>query len=88
MASGGKSGWGSLLSKAVAGVEARLDTILAEGEETQKDNKSGQQAPPVPAPTTVQKRSPGMSTGKCNARYQVPDTDISCPCRSLENELE
>jgi hypothetical protein len=60
MASGGKSGWGSLLSKAVAGVEARLDTILAEGDEAQKDNKSTQQTTTAPAPTTTQKQTPGM----------------------------
>jgi hypothetical protein len=61
--SGGKSGWGSLLSKAVAGVEARLDTILAEGDEAQKDGKSTPQTNTAPAPTSSQKQTPGMYTG-------------------------
>ena len=61
MASGGKSGWGSLLSKAVAGVEARLDTILAEDGESQKDKKSTPQASAAPAPAAAQKQPSGMS---------------------------
>ncbi|KAB5580410.1 TATA element modulatory factor 1 TATA binding-domain-containing protein [Coniochaeta sp. 2T2.1] len=69
--SGGKSGWGSLLSKAVAGVEARLDTILAEGDEAQKDNKSTQptatSSAPAPAPAPAQKQPSGTSsTGSKN----------------------
>lgn len=49
---GGKSRWGSLLSQAVAGVEARLDTILAEED----------QPKPAPSPTPSQqsKASTGM----------------------------
>jgi hypothetical protein len=59
-APGNKSGWGSLLSKAVAGVEARLDNILAEGEGAQ-NNGSAQQSSTPAAPTPSQKPSPGMS---------------------------
>ncbi|ROW11184.1 hypothetical protein VMCG_01480 [Cytospora schulzeri] len=50
---GFKPKWGSLLSQAVAGVEARLDTILAE-EDTPK---------PTPSPTpSQQSKPPGPST--------------------------
>lgn len=61
--SGGKAGWGSFLSKAVAGVEARLDNILAEGEEARKDANSGQQTAAAPAPASLQRPSPGMCIG-------------------------
>lgn len=48
---GFKPKWGSLLSQAVAGVEARLDNILAE-EDTPK---------PTPSPTPSQQpKPPGM----------------------------
>lgn len=48
---GFKPKWGSLLSQAVAGVEARLDNILAE-EDTPK---------PTPSPTpSQQSKPPGM----------------------------
>ena len=48
--------WGSFLSQAVAGVEARLDNILAEedGAAQQKEGKPATPASPV-------KQSPGMS---------------------------
>ncbi|OIW34802.1 hypothetical protein CONLIGDRAFT_26131 [Coniochaeta ligniaria NRRL 30616] len=72
--SGGKSGWGSLLSKAVAGVEARLDTILAEGDEAQKGNNPTQQTATTSAPTPAQKPTPGPSrtnsSNRTNDRLQ------------------
>jgi hypothetical protein len=49
---GGKSRWGSLLSQAVAGVEARLDTILAEEDQ-----------PPKPAPSPTPSQQSKTSTG-------------------------
>lgn len=52
--------WGSFLSQAVAGVEARLDTILAdEGGVQEKDGKPVAQ--PAAAPASPAKQSPGMS---------------------------
>jgi hypothetical protein len=48
---GGKSRWGSLLSQAVAGVEARLDTILAEEDQ------------PKPAPSPTPSQQSRTSTG-------------------------
>lgn len=49
---GGKSRWGSLLSQAVAGVEARLDTILAEEDQPKPS--------PSPTPSQQSKQSTGM----------------------------
>ncbi|ROW18269.1 hypothetical protein VPNG_00389 [Cytospora leucostoma] len=50
---GPKSRWGSLLSQAVAGVEARLDTILAE------EDAANKEAPkPSPSPTPSQQTKP------------------------------
>ncbi|KAL2261542.1 hypothetical protein VTK26DRAFT_3918 [Humicola hyalothermophila] len=62
--------WGSFLSQAVAGVEARLDNILAESDESpaqqqqpeQKDTKS------PPAPASPARSSPGPSRATSNAR--------------------
>lgn len=48
MAAPGKPGasrWGSFLSQAVAGVESRLDNMLAEGEEQQQQQQPQTQAP-------------------------------------------
>lgn len=55
------SRWGSFLSQAVAGVEARLDNMLAEEDGTtqQKEAKPATPASPV-------KQSPGMSLIQCN----------------------
>ena len=55
--SGGKSRWGSFLQQAVAGVEARLDNILAEGEEP------GKQPPQTggEAPAAAQKANPTVT---------------------------
>lgn len=39
------SRWGSFLQQAVAGVESRLDNILAEGDEATVPNKPGVAAP-------------------------------------------
>ncbi|KAK4103130.1 hypothetical protein N658DRAFT_494455 [Parathielavia hyrcaniae] len=64
------SRWGSFLSQAVAGVEARLDNILADGEEG-----AAQQKEPKPTtPTPSAKQSPGpsrtASTARTNDRLQ------------------
>lgn len=66
MAAPKRTGWGSFLSQAVAGVEARLDNILADegdGSAQQKETKPT----PAPAATTpsAAKQSPGM-------RYRRP----------------
>lgn len=49
--------WGSFLSQAVAGVEARLDNILAEDENGTAQQKEAKPATPV----SPAKQSPGMS---------------------------
>jgi hypothetical protein len=55
----GPSRWGSFLSQAVAGVEARLDHILADASE----DAAGQQKDAKPAPSAPpSKPSPSMST--------------------------
>lgn len=55
-AGGNKSKWGSFLSQAVAGVEARLDNILAE-EDQAKPGTS-----PAPSQQPSKPSSPGLST--------------------------
>ena len=56
MANAGRSRWGNLLSQAVAGVEARLDTILADEEGGAQGPKTLEQTdskPPLsPKPST------------------------------------
>ncbi|KAL1883866.1 hypothetical protein VTK73DRAFT_7654 [Phialemonium thermophilum] len=68
-----RSGWGSLLSQAVAGVEARLDTILAENDDAPRD-ASKPSPTPSPAPSSPHKSSPGLSrtssTNRGNDRLQ------------------
>lgn len=67
MASAGKGNrWGSLLSQAVAGVEARLDAVLAESEEAGKQPKTT--APPPQKP----KQGPARpsSAARTNDRLQ------------------
>ncbi|KAK4127136.1 hypothetical protein N657DRAFT_653451 [Parathielavia appendiculata] len=64
------SRWGSFLSQAVAGVEARLDTILADN-----DEGAAQQKEPKPTiPASSAKQSPGpsrtASTARTNDRLQ------------------
>jgi TATA element modulatory factor len=51
------SGWGSFLQQAVAGVESRLDTILAEGE-----NEASKPAPKpaTPTPAASEKKENGI----------------------------
>ncbi|RFU35417.1 hypothetical protein B7463_g1007, partial [Scytalidium lignicola] len=51
------SRWGSFLQQAVAGVESRLDTILAEAEEPSKGNKPAPATTPAPKPNTGNSRS-------------------------------
>lgn len=58
-APGKQLGWGSLLSQAVAGVESRLDTILAEGDAGQAPRRTT--AAPNDGAKTVTRSSPGMS---------------------------
>jgi hypothetical protein len=43
------TGWGSFLQQAVAGVESRLDNILADGEEAVKPAAKPGATPPVSA---------------------------------------
>ncbi|KAK4170172.1 TATA element modulatory factor [Cladorrhinum sp. PSN259] len=63
------SRWGSFLSQAVAGVEARLDNILAE-----EDGNSQPKESKPPAPASPVKQSPGSSrptsTTRANDRLQ------------------
>lgn len=59
-----KTGWGSFLSQAVGGLEARLDNILAEDEASSaRDAKPspGSAAQPSPASPSKQTASPGKS---------------------------
>lgn len=60
-----KTGWGSFLSQAVAGVEARLDTILAEDDDTK------QQPQPPSRPASAASSRPASTSGKsANDRLQ------------------
>lgn len=73
--------WGSFLSQAVAGVEARLDNILAENEDGTPQQKDSKPA----APVSPAKQSPGMS----RRRRVVPKTTVfltpGVACRSITN---
>lgn len=63
-----QSRWGSLLSQAVAGVEARLDTILAEDDSTPAPK---QQPPSRPASATSTSRpNPSTTAKSANDRLQ------------------
>ena len=57
-AKGGGTRWGSLLSQAVAGVEARLDTILSEADDAAKQQE---QKPPAKPPAA----SPAKTSASC-----------------------
>ncbi|TAQ89467.1 hypothetical protein B7494_g2212 [Chlorociboria aeruginascens] len=65
------SRWGSFLQQAVAGVESRLDNILAEGDEAAKANKP---APSPAAPAAIKSESgisrSASSSSKTNDRLQ------------------
>ncbi|KAK1827201.1 TATA element modulatory factor [Podospora conica] len=72
-----KTGWGSFLSQAVGGLEARLDNILAEDDgSATKDAKTtaGSAAPPNPPSPSKKTASPGpsrtSSTARTNDRLQ------------------
>ncbi|KAL1888624.1 hypothetical protein Sste5346_009416 [Sporothrix stenoceras] len=69
-AKGGGKGWGSLLSQAVAGVEARLDTILSEGDETAKP---AQEQKPAPAKTTASPVKASNATPRSGSRNRAND---------------
>jgi TATA element modulatory factor len=63
MAAPVKSRWGSLLSQAVAGIEARLDDVLADKEGTDEEQKASVIAATVPsgaAASVKPSQSPGM----------------------------
>jgi hypothetical protein len=61
MAAQKRTGWGSFLSQAVAGVEARLDNILAEeGDGSVQQKEANLPASSTPTPATSVKQSPGM----------------------------
>ena len=60
------SRWGTFLQQAVAGVESRLDTILADEDTTSKDTKRSEQPTKkeslkVPASTKVQQEGMGLA---------------------------
>ncbi|KAL2153948.1 hypothetical protein VTH82DRAFT_2624 [Thermothelomyces myriococcoides] len=57
--------WGSLLSQAVAGVEARLDTILADNDD---DTPQQKETKPPAAPSSPAKQSPGASRTSSSSR--------------------
>ncbi|CAK7218211.1 hypothetical protein SCUCBS95973_003408 [Sporothrix curviconia] len=66
----GGTRWGSLLSQAVAGVEARLDTILSEADETAKPPQP-QPSPSKPAVQAAKTNSPRSgSRNRANDRLQ------------------
>ncbi|KAK5987679.1 hypothetical protein PT974_11811 [Cladobotryum mycophilum] len=63
--------WGTFLSQAVAGVESRLDNILAESDENggTKPLAGSQQAPPAKAPSSTNSRA--SSSTRTNDRLQA-----------------
>ncbi|CAK7225077.1 hypothetical protein SBRCBS47491_005769 [Sporothrix bragantina] len=65
----GGTRWGSLLSQAVAGVEARLDTILSETDETGKPA----QPQPSPSKTAVQAAKTNTPTPRSGSRNRAND---------------
>ncbi|KAJ9157279.1 Protein SGM1 [Pleurostoma richardsiae] len=66
-APGKSSRWGSLLSQAVAGVEARLDTILSEEEQSKQASKSSLSPAPAKPPSAP---SRSASNSRTNDRLQ------------------
>ncbi|KAH8199051.1 hypothetical protein TruAng_006789 [Truncatella angustata] len=66
MSAPSKSRWGSLLSQAVAGVEARLDTILAEEDPT----STTKQQPSRPASAASNSNSASTKSKSANDRLQ------------------
>src|SRR3569833_632929 len=68
-ASGKGSRWGSFHSQAVAGVEARLDTILADNEEATKQPQQSNKISPLPSPN---KPSPGTLSALGTALRRDP----------------
>ncbi|KAK3936301.1 TATA element modulatory factor [Diplogelasinospora grovesii] len=66
--------WGSFLSQAVAGVEARLDTILADDDNSARQGEAKPSLSPSPAAATPPKQSPApsrtASTNRTNDRLQ------------------
>jgi len=60
-----KSGWGSFLQQAVAGVESRLDNILAEGAGEEALKPASKPLTPTPGPGLTK---PESSTSKLH-RY-------------------
>ncbi|OAA55207.1 TATA element modulatory factor 1 TATA binding protein [Niveomyces insectorum RCEF 264] len=72
--SGKSKGWGSLLSQAVAGVEARLDVILADSEEAAKQAKPASVAAAAAATTTVSNQQPiKTGTSRSGSRTRTND---------------
>lgn len=65
------SRWGSFLSQAVAGVEARLDNILAEEEEQQQE--AAKQSPPSRPPSAASSSKPTPSTTNKSANDRLQE---------------
>lgn len=81
------SRWGSFLSQAVAGVEARLDNILADNEDAAKGQKPSApaatpSAPPAAPAAPATKPSPG--TPSAPTRFTRADFEmlmvVMCEC--------
>ncbi|KAH9826122.1 hypothetical protein Tdes44962_MAKER10092, partial [Teratosphaeria destructans] len=59
-----KGGWGSLLSGAVANLESRLDTILAEDGDAPASRPRATDAAPAPAPASASASASGTLAPK------------------------
>ncbi|KAG5950361.1 hypothetical protein E4U53_005204 [Claviceps sorghi] len=65
---GKQSRWGSFLSQAVAGVESRLDTILADTDESDAPTAASAAATPSTSTNTQQPASTAIKAGVADAR--------------------
>ena len=76
------SRWGSFLSQAVAGVEARLDTILADADDVSGQQQPGPKPASMPAQTPAQTPAPSSKPSP-SAFPQQPVTHVAVQLTGL-----
>ena len=77
----GSSRWGSFLQQAVAGVESRLDNILAEGDEAQKPKQ-------LPTSTTIPTSPAAKSESGISNQSTTPSQYANINSRTLKKRID